>query len=153
MSDVPPPAEVRPERGRWSNAIGPLVLGCVLLLSAGSCTVTSLPALDDPAGAALGWLAIYVCAPVAAAGLGLTVLALSRAFGSPESPPVWRRLTGWLLLAGCVAYLVLPVWNEFQGGRAADVGGLVFGVLLMAIPAGLVAWLGWILAVKAPEAR
>jgi len=147
---TPPPAAAARPASRWSNAVGPLVLGLVLLIGPGSCVIMSLPALSDPAGGALGWFAIYACAPLIAAGLGFAVVALSRAYGEPGKTPIWRTAAGWLLLAFAVGYAGYPIWEAVRAGPITDVGGLVFAVILSAVPAGLVAWLGLVLIKPRP---
>jgi len=109
----------------------------------------SIPGLDDMAGAGLAWFVIFLCAPLVAAGGGLVVLALARAY-APGTAPVWRRATGWLLLAFAFGYVTYPIWESMRSGQGLGLGELAFAMVLMAIPSGLVAWLGLTLARPKP---
>lgn len=137
--------EKSPAPSRWSGAVvGLLIIGLLLIIGPGSCAVSTVEVISDPAGAALGWLAIFICAPLVAGGLGFTVLALSRVFGEPGKPPIWRVATGWLLVIFAAAYALYPVWDSMKTGW--DFGTLAFGMVMMLAPAVLVGWLGLTLA-------
>lgn len=138
----PPPSS----RRDWSNAVGPLILGVLLLLIGGAGVLMALPALGDMAGAGLAWFVIFLTTPLIAIGAGFAVLALDRAYREAGTVSIWRRATGWLLIAFALGYFTFPIWEMAGGGNGLDVGELVFPLVLTAIPSALVAWLGLVLA-------